>query len=46
MRNFRVKGDYVQELLDKQISREAKATAAVRTIQSFKDNDQSIWSIN
>ena len=46
MRNFRVKSDYVQELLDKQISSEAKTTAAVRTIQSFKDNDQCIWSIN
>ena len=36
----------MQELLDKQINSEAKTTVAVRTIQSFKDNDQCIWSIN
>ena len=46
VRNFRDKGDYVQELLDKQINSEAKTTMAVSTIQSFKDNDQCIWSIN
>ena len=36
----------MQELLDKQISNETKITAAVRTIQNFKDNDQNIWSLN
>lgn len=46
VRNFKVKDDYVQELLDKQISNEAKITATVHAIQSFKDNNQNIWSLN
>ena len=45
VRNFRVKDDYVQELLDRQTSKQTKITAVVRAIQSFKDANQDIWSL-
>ena len=45
VRNFRVKDDYVQELLDKQLSRETKITTVLRAIQSFKDANKDIWSL-
>jgi hypothetical protein len=46
VRSFKVKDDFVQELLDKQFSTEAKFTAAVSTIQDYKENKQDIWSLN
>ena len=46
VRSFKVKDDYVQELLDKQFNTEAKFTAAVNTIQDYKVNKQDIWSLN
>ena len=46
VRSFKVKDDFVQELLDKQFSTEAKFTAAVSTIQDYKENEQDIWSLN
>ena len=45
VRNFRVKDDYVQELLDKQLSKETKITTVLRAIQSFKDTNKDIWSL-
>ena len=44
--SFKVKDDFVQELLDKQFNTEAKFTVAVRTIQDYKENKQDIWSLN
>ena len=38
LRSFKVKDDFVQELLDKQDNTEAKFTAAVNTIQEYKEN--------
>ena len=46
VRSFKVKDDFVQELLDKQFNTEAKLTAAVNTIQDLKANKQDIWSLN
>ena len=43
--SFKVKDDFVQELLDKQLKAEAKLSAAVRTIQDYKENKQDIWSL-
>ena len=45
VRSFKVKDDFVQELLDKQFNTEAKFTAAVNTIQDYKANKQDIWSL-
>ena len=45
MRNFKVKDDYVQELIDKQVKKETKINATARTIQSFKENNKDIWSL-
>ena len=45
VRNFRVKDDYVQELLDRHMSKQTKITAVVHAIQSFKDTNQNIWSL-
>ena len=38
VRSFKVKDDFVQELLDKQFNNKAKFTAAVSTIQDYKAN--------
>ena len=43
--NFKVKDDFVQELLDKQLKAEAKLSAAVHTIQDYKEKKQDIWSL-
>ena len=45
VRSFKVKDDFLQELLDKQLKVEAKFSAAVHTIQDYKDNKQDIWSL-
>ena len=45
MRNFKVKDDYVQELIDKQVKKETKINATALTIQSFKENNKDIWSL-
>ena len=45
VRSFKVKDDFVQELLDKQLKAEEKFSAAVQTIQDYKDNKQNIWSL-
>lgn len=46
VRSFKVKDDYVQELLDRQLNTEAKFTAVASTIQDYKENKQDIWSLN
>jgi hypothetical protein len=46
VRSFKIKDDYVQELLDKQFNTEAKFTAVMSTIQDYKENKQDIWSLN
>jgi hypothetical protein len=46
VRSFKVKDDYVQELLDRQLNTEAKFTAVANTIQDYKENKQDIWSLN
>ena len=46
VRSFKVKDDYVQELLDRQLNTDAKFTAVASTIQDYKENKQDIWSLN
>ena len=46
VRSFKVKDDYAQELLDRQLNTEAKLTAVASTIQDYKENKQDIWSLN
>ena len=44
--SFKVKNDYMQELLDKQISTETKFKAVASTIKDYKENNHDIWSLN
>ena len=46
VRSFKVKDDFVQELLDKQFNTEAKFTAVMSTIKDYKENNHDIWSLN
>jgi transposase len=46
VRSFKVKDDYVQELLDARLSRQAKVTMAVSAIRDCIENEQDIWSLN
>jgi hypothetical protein len=46
VRSFKVKDDYAQELLDRQLNNEAKFIAVASTIQAYKENKQDIWSLN
>ena len=46
VRSFKVKDDYVRELLDARLSRQAKVTMAVSAIRDCIENEQDIWSLN